>query len=47
MSTPSAEKDLYKVLGVERGVDKEEIRRAYKRMSMKHHPDKGGQEDDF
>ena len=47
MSAPSAEKDLYKVLGLERGVDKEEIRRAYKRMSMKHHPDKGGQEDDF
>jgi len=47
MSGPSAEKDLYKVLGLERGVDKEEVRRAYKRMSMKHHPDKGGQEDDF
>ena len=47
MSGPSAEKDLYRVLGVERGVDKEEIRRAYKRMAMKHHPDKGGQEDDF
>lgn len=47
MSAPSGEKDLYKVLGIERGVDKEEIRRAYKRLSMKHHPDKGGKEDDF
>jgi DnaJ-class molecular chaperone len=47
MAAPSVEKDLYKVLGVERGVDKEELRRAYKRLSMKHHPDKGGNEEDF
>ena len=47
MSALSAEKDLYRVLGLERGADKEEVRRSYKRLSMKHHPDKGGNEDDF
>lgn len=48
MSTsPRNESDLYKVLGVDRGADKEEIRRAYKKLSLKCHPDKGGSEEDF
>src|SRR5215471_19180230 len=34
-----AEPDLYRVLGVERSASTEEIRRAYRRLARKHHPD--------
>lgn len=47
MSSPRSETNLYKILGVERDADKDEIRKAYKKLSMKHHPDKGGNEEDF
>ena len=47
MSVPRNEKDLYKVLGVEKGADKDDIRKAYFRLSKTHHPDKGGSEEDF
>src|SRR5215210_1740438 len=32
-------KDLYKVLGVSKGASQEEIRRSYRRLARKHHPD--------
>jgi len=32
-------KDLYKVLGVSKGASQEEIRRVYKKLARKHHPD--------
>jgi molecular chaperone DnaJ len=32
-------RDLYKVLGVSKGASQEEIRRAYKRLARKYHPD--------
>lgn len=31
--------DYYKVLGVERKADKATIKRAYKKLAMKNHPD--------
>jgi len=47
MSSPRSETNLYKILGVERDADKDEIRKAYKKLSMKYHPDKGGDAEDF
>lgn len=38
---------LYERLGVERGADSAEIRRAYLRLSKTAHPDKGGSEEEF
>jgi molecular chaperone DnaJ len=32
-------RDYYEILGVDRGTDKEEIKRAYRRLARKYHPD--------
>ena len=37
--TTTEQKDYYKVLGVKRGSSSEEIRKAYRRLARKHHPD--------
>lgn len=37
---PAAQRDYYQVLSIERTVDGEEIKRAYRRMAMKYHPDR-------
>ena len=40
-------KDLYKILDVDKSSTTNDIKRAYKKMAFKHHPDKGGTEDKF
>ena len=34
--------DLYEILGIADAATDAEIKRAYRQMSLKHHPDKGG-----
>lgn len=39
--------NYYSVLGIDQNASKEEIKKAYKRLASKHHPDKGGDEAEF
>tara|TARA_Y100000310_G_scaffold111616_1_gene110012 strand:- start:26 stop:625 length:600 start_codon:yes stop_codon:yes gene_type:complete len=39
--------DPYKVLGISRNADEDEIKKAYHKLAMKYHPDKGGDEEKF
>ena len=37
--SPAEERDLYKVLGVSRDVDAEALKKAYRKLARRHHPD--------
>lgn len=39
--------DYYQILGVDRNADTKEVKKAYRRLASKHHPDKGGDENKF
>ena len=43
----SAGRDFYKVLGIDRGADDRALKKAYRSLALKHHPDKGGSEEKF
>lgn len=40
-------KDYYKVLGVEEGATEDEIKKAFRKLAMKHHPDKWWDQEKF
>ncbi|MBA4370189.1 MAG: molecular chaperone DnaJ [Coriobacteriaceae bacterium] len=42
-----AARDFYEVLGVKRDAGADEIKKAFRRLSRKHHPDTGGTEEKF
>ena len=37
--------DYYKTLGVERGADADAIKRAYRKLALKHHPDRAKEDE--
>ena len=39
--------DYYSTLGLKRGASDDEIKKAYRKLAMKHHPDRGGDQNKF
>ena len=46
MDEMDKDKDYYKILGVDEKASEDEIKKAYRKMSMIHHPDKNGNTDE-
>ncbi len=46
-ASPKIEVDPYDVLEIDPTLDEDVIKRAYRRMTLKHHPDKGGSNETF
>jgi molecular chaperone DnaJ len=42
-----AKRDYYEVLGVGKGASPDEIKKAFRRAAVQHHPDRGGEEEKF
>ena len=42
-----ANKDYYKILGVEKSASAEDIKKAFRKLALEHHPDKGGNAEKF
>ncbi|PIY58819.1 molecular chaperone DnaJ, partial [Candidatus Wolfebacteria bacterium CG_4_10_14_0_8_um_filter_39_64] len=40
-------KDYYKILGINKNASEEEIKKAFRGLAHKYHPDKGGDEKKF
>jgi hypothetical protein len=47
MSQFDSNKDYYAVLGVDKDASRVEIDRSYRRLASKHHPDRGGSEENM
>lgn len=47
MKGPEPEKDYYSILGADESAAAGEIERRYKRLARKHHPDRGGDEEEM
>ena len=39
--------DYYQTLGLEKTSSQEEIKKKFRKLSMKHHPDRGGDKETF
>lgn len=40
-------RDFYRVLGLDRSASESEVKKAYRKLARKHHPDKGGDAEEF
>ena len=39
--------ELYKILGIAKNATEKDIKKAYRKLALTHHPDRGGDEDKF